>query len=90
MTIVVHLRALEHFAYCERQGALIHVDGRWTDNRHTVTGRRGHLRVDSAPSRMERGRHVLRGMALWSEGLGLALILHGPDLRLSGGMIPIV
>ena len=70
--IMVALRALEHYTYCPRQCALIHVDGVWADNEHTVRGTAGHRRVDSAPTRQERGRIVVRGMELWSDKLNLA------------------
>lgn len=68
---VVPLRALEHHSYCPRQAALIHVDGVWLDNAHTVRGVVGHRRVDAPGSRLERGRRVVRGVALWSERYGL-------------------
>lgn len=65
------LSALEHHIYCPRQCALIHVDGVWTDNRHTVAGTAGHRRVDTARDRVERGLVILRHVPLWSEELGL-------------------
>lgn len=71
-TITVPISAIEHFAYCPRQCALIHVDGVWADNEHTVRGVRAHRRVDSGGVRLERGRQVLRGIPLWSESLGLS------------------
>jgi CRISPR-associated exonuclease Cas4 len=69
--VIIPLRALEHFGYCPRQAAIIHGDGVWRDNVHTLRGERGHKRVDSAPSRKERGRQVLRRVQVWSEHLGL-------------------
>ena len=69
---VIPISAIEHFAYCPRQCALIHCDGVWSDNAHTVRGTRAHRRVDSGQHRMERGRRVLRGIPLWSESLGLS------------------
>lgn len=74
MTIepVVPISAVEHFAYCPRQCALIHCDGVWKDNEHTVGGTRAHRRVDSGENRRERGRKVLRSIPLWSEALGLS------------------
>lgn len=69
---VVPISAIEHFAYCPRQCALIHCDGIWNDNVHTVRGKRAHRRVDSGRHRQERGRHVLRSIPLWSEVLGLS------------------
>lgn len=69
---VVPISAIEHFAYCPRQCALIHCDGVWSDNEHTVRGTRAHRRVDSGKHRRERGRLVLRSIPLWSEALGLS------------------
>ena len=69
---IVKISAIEHFAYCPRQCALIHCDGVWSDNVHTVKGTRMHRRVDSGQHRKERGRQVLRAIPLWSETLGLS------------------
>lgn len=67
----IPISALEHFEYCPRQCALIHCDGVWADNAHTVRGSRAHRRVDGGKSRRERGKLVLRAIPLWSEKLGL-------------------
>lgn len=69
---VIPISAIEHFVYCPRQCALIHCDGVWSDNAHTVRGTRAHRRVDGGKHRTERGRRVLRGIPLWSESLGLS------------------
>ncbi len=69
---IVTISAIEHFVYCPRQCALIHCDGVWSDNAHTVRGSRAHRRVDSGRHRRERGRLVLRSIPLWSETLGLS------------------
>ena len=69
---IVTISAIEHFVYCPRQCALIHCDGVWADNAHTVRGSRSHRRVDSGRHRQERGRYVLRAIPLWSEALGLS------------------
>lgn len=68
---IIAISAIEHFVYCPRQCALIHCDGVWNDNAHTVRGSRAHRRVDSGRHRRERGRLVLRSIPLWSETLGL-------------------
>jgi len=70
--IVVPISAIEHHEYCPRQCALIHVDGVWSDNQHTVRGSHGHRRVDSGDHRRERGSLVLRAIPLWSEAYGLS------------------
>ena len=69
---IVRISAIEHFLYCPRQCALIHCDGVWADNAHTVRGSRSHRRVDSGRHRQERGHYVLRAIPLWSEALGLS------------------
>ena len=69
--LVVPISAIEHFEYCARQCALIHVDGVWTDNQHTVRGKHDHRRVDSGAHRSERGSLMLRAIPLWSEAHGL-------------------
>ena len=69
---VVRISAIEHYAYCHRQCALIHGDGVWLHNRHTVRGLRAHRRVDTDRHRMERGKLVMRAIPLWSEIHGLS------------------
>jgi CRISPR-associated exonuclease Cas4 len=55
------LSALQHYAYCPRQFALIHVEQVWAENRFTAEGKILHERVDSGAAeqrgnvRSERG-----------------------------------
>lgn len=86
---VITISALEHHAYCPRQAAIIHVDGVWMDNAHTVRGARGHRRVDQSPSRAERGRRVVRGLALWSEELGLTGRADAVEVLADGSIEPV-
>ena len=69
---IIPISAIEHFVYCPRQCALIHCDGVWCDNAHTVRGGRAHRRVDSGHHRRERDKKVLRAIPLWSETLGVS------------------
>lgn len=87
-TPIVAISAIEHFAYCPRQCALIHCDGVWTDNRHTVRGSRAHRRVDSGKARRERGRLVLRAVPLWSEELGLSGRADAVEIE-EGTVVPV-
>ena len=82
---VVLISALEHFVYCERQCALIHGDGVWMDNAHTVRGSHAHRRVDSGQHRRERGVLTLRSIPLWSETLGLSG--RADTVELDGGEV---
>lgn len=40
------LSGIQHFRFCERQWALIHVEGQWNENRLTFEGRLIHERAD--------------------------------------------
>ena len=86
---LVLISALEHYVYCPRQCALIHVDGLWQDNRHTVRGRRIHRRVDEGGHRKERGRKVFRGQPLYSERFGLTGRSDVVELHPDGRLVPV-
>jgi len=66
------LSAVQHFVYCPRQCALIHLERVWDENLFTAEGRVAHERVH-AGGREARGtvRREL-GLALRSLALGLA------------------
>jgi CRISPR-associated exonuclease Cas4 len=66
---IVPISALEHFSYCRRQCALIHVEGCFIDNLWTARGTSAHQRVDAAVP--WRGGRVVRAMSLYSDRLGL-------------------
>lgn len=67
----VMISALEHYSYCPRQCALIHVEHLFDENIYTMRGHRAHERVDSLTSRAERDMRVERAYPLWSRRLGL-------------------
>lgn len=69
--ITIPLSALQHWAYCPRQCALIHLEQAFDDNLHTLRGNALHARVDQPGLQTERGRRVERALPLWHEGLGL-------------------
>lgn len=69
--LVVPISALEHFSYCPRQCALIHIEHVWDESIHTIRGKLAHARVDTTTQRTERGMRVERGLPLWSTRLGL-------------------
>lgn len=88
--LVVPISAIEHYSYCPRQCALIHVDGVWVDNEHTVRGVAGHQRVDDpGASRIERGRLVLRAVPLWSESLNLTGRADVVEVAKDGSLLPV-
>ena len=68
---VVLISALEHYSYCPRQCALIHVERIFDENVFTLRGRHAHERADEAQSTVENGVRMERALPLWSERLGL-------------------
>jgi CRISPR-associated exonuclease Cas4 len=67
----VPLSALEHYDYCQRQAALIHVEGVWSENADTVRGDLSHTAVDLPGIRHRRGLTVVRSLPVWSDEHGL-------------------
>ncbi len=81
----IPISALQHYLFCPRQCALIHVDGLWAENRLTAHGRLLHERVDTPGGRLRRprdpdeeavvrtpaGKRIVRALPLLSERLGL-------------------
>lgn len=49
------LSGIQHFAFCPRQWALIHIDQLWDDNRLTVEGSMLHKNVDDPFYRQKQG-----------------------------------
>nr|WP_274705584.1 CRISPR-associated protein Cas4 [Salipiger pentaromativorans] len=65
------ISALQHWLYCPRQCALIHVERLWAENQLTAEGRVLHARADGGTSDKHKGIRSLRAVALGSERLGL-------------------
>jgi CRISPR-associated exonuclease Cas4 len=65
------LSGLQHLAFCERQCALIHIEGVWEENRLTTMGSLQHVPSDKPRSERREGVVVSRGMALRSLRLGV-------------------
>jgi CRISPR-associated exonuclease Cas4 len=66
------LSGLQHFAFCERQWALIHLEQQWDENRLTADGRLLHERVHEQTEELRQNLLVVRGLPLQSFRLGLA------------------
>ncbi len=67
------LSGLQHFIFCRRQWALIHIEHQWSENIRTVDGELFHRRAHDAQQREKRGNLlILRGLPIASERLGLS------------------
>jgi CRISPR-associated exonuclease Cas4 len=67
----IQLSSLQHFMFCERQCALIHIEQLWSENIFTAEGRIMHEKVDTA-NRESRGNiRIEYGVPMRSLRLGL-------------------
>jgi len=66
------LSGIQHFRFCPRQWALIHIEQQWDDNRLTMEGRLMHQHVDDPFYRQKCGEYIsLRSVSVASHQLGL-------------------
>ncbi|MEC0230016.1 CRISPR-associated protein Cas4 [Paenibacillus alba] len=66
------LSGIQHFQFCKRQWALIHIEQQWEENVKTVEGQHLHRNADRPFTREKRGdKLVVRAMPVKSESLQL-------------------
>lgn len=67
------LSGVQHFAFCRRQWALIHIEQLWADNGLTALGNVAHERAHNEELRERRGDTlVVRGLYVRSPTLGIS------------------
>lgn len=67
------LSGIQHFAFCRRQWAIIHIEQSWEENVHTVLGDLFHARAHDACLREKRGDTLtIRGLNIRSLTLGVS------------------
>ncbi len=67
----VSLSALQHYVFCPRQCALIHVEREWAENALTTFGKLEHERVDSLPGSTRGCFRTARSVRLVCHRLGI-------------------
>ncbi len=67
----VTLSALQHYVFCPRQCALIHVERIWAENGLTTLGKIEHERVDTAPGTTHGNLRMARAVQLACHRLGI-------------------
>ena len=67
----VMLSALQHYLFCPRQCALIHIEGVWSENYLTAAGRQLHECVDRRGGETRKDVHLATALRLLSNRLGL-------------------
>lgn len=82
----LQLSGIQHFAFCRRQWALIHIEQQWCENYRTVDGNIMHENVHDAGFHEKRGDLVItRAMAVSSSRLGISGECDAVELRKCSG-----
>jgi CRISPR-associated exonuclease Cas4 len=68
---LIPISALQHFLYCPRQCALIHLEQQWSESRHTAEGRLLHERTDQPQADRRKGVRTVTAMPLLHLALGI-------------------
>lgn len=79
------MSALQHFLFCPRQCALIHLERQWVENTYTAEGRVFHERTDNLSSGRRRGVRTITSMPLRSKlynihGVADVVEFHGDSV----------
>ena len=89
-TATLPLSGLQHFAFCRRQWALIHIEQLWRENLRTVEGQLLHRRAHDESQRERRGNLlILRGLAIQSPTLGVSGVCDVVEFHASPQGVPI-
>lgn len=75
------LSALQHWLFCPRQCALIHVERVWAENRFTAEGRILHERADAGRPESRDGIRILRAVQIASTRHGLHGVADVVEMR---------
>lgn len=87
----LNIAGLQHFAFCRRQWALIHIEQQWQENLRTIEGQILHEKAHDGYSAEKRGDIVIsRGMAIFSRTLGINGVCDIVELRKSQNGVHIV
>lgn len=67
------LSGIQHFAFCRRQWAMIHIEQQWAENYQTTSGELMHKKAHDEASFEKRGNLlIVRGLRIASHELGLS------------------
>lgn len=68
---IIPISALQHWLFCPRQCALIHLEQAWAENKFTAEGRVMHENAHDGADETRGAVRITRGMPVVSESLGL-------------------
>ncbi|EIQ00069.1 CRISPR-associated protein Cas4 [Opitutaceae bacterium TAV1] len=85
----IPLSALQHYAFCPRQCALIHVERLWEENRLTAEGRVFHENAHDGPAETRGGVRTVRGLPVSSHTYGIGGVCDVVEFHANGRVIPV-
>lgn len=85
----IPLSALQHWCYCPRQCALIHVEQVFAENLYTLRGQAVHKQVDVPGVELRSGLRVERALPVWNDRLGLIGKADVVEFELDGTPYPV-
>lgn len=86
----LRLSGIQHFLFCRRQWALIHIEQQWAENLRTVDGQLMHKNAHDPQSRTRRGDLLtVRGLKIHSARLGLSGECDVVEFRRSPDGVPL-
>ncbi|NCS75684.1 MAG: CRISPR-associated protein Cas4, partial [Gallionella sp.] len=85
----IMLSALQHWGYCPRQCALIHLEQAFDENVHTMRGNAAHARVDEPGFESFEGVRSERALPVWSDRLGLVGKCDVVEFHPNGKIYPV-
>lgn len=83
----IPLSALQHYAFCPRQCALIHNEQVWAENYLTAQGSTLHERVDGGEPEMRKGVRFERSVHVSAEKLGIHGVLDMVERDMQTGRL---
>lgn len=86
---LIPLSALQHYLFCPRQCALIHVEQAWAENALTVEGRLLHAKAETLGAESRRGVRTVTALPLRSERLGVAGVADVVEFSQDGRPFPV-
>ena len=84
------LSGLQHFAFCPRQWALIHIEQQWEENVLTAQGRVIHERAHSGGAASDqKGTIITRGMQIFSRAMNVSGACDVVEFRPNEAGVPL-
>lgn len=85
----IMLSAVQHFQFCPRQCALIHIEQLWAENRYTAEGKVLHERADSNKGEWQGEVRIVRSLPICSKHYGLSGQADVVEFRADGTVYPV-